>query len=105
MYTDELKRATLVQALIVSDKDKLMVTSVSQSVCKKLGKYVRFVVDINNSEQPGGVQQSTLQGLSTTRNAFSIMITAQRQIQQGDNGVPLTIQVKTRIGYTMISYI
>ena len=95
--TDELKHATLVQALTGSDKDKLMVTSVSQSVfnvCEEFGKYVRFVVDIYNSEQPGGVQQSTLQSLNTTRNAFSIMITAQRQIQQG-NGVPLTIQVKT----------
>ena len=54
--TDKLKHATLVQALIGSDKDKLMVTSVSQSVfnvCEELGKYVKFVVDINNSEEPG----------------------------------------------------
>ena len=31
----------------------------------------------------------------TARNALSVLITAQRQIQLGDNGVPLTIQVKT----------
>ena len=43
---DELKRATLSQVLIGSDKDKLMVTSASQSVfnvCEEFGKYVRFV--------------------------------------------------------------
>lgn len=95
--TDELKRATLTQALVGSDKEKLMIMSVSQSVCsvcEEFGKYIRFVVDINNSEQPGGVQQPTL-STGTARNAFSVLITAQRQIQRGDNGVPLTIQVKT----------
>ena len=97
---DDLKCATLVQALVGSDKEKLMIMSVSQfvcSICKEFGKYIRFVVDIDNSEQPGGVQQSLLQSLttSTARNAFSIMITAQKQIQLGDNGVPFTIQVKT----------
>ena len=43
--TDELKR---VQALVGSDKEKLMITSVSQSVssvCEEFGKYIRFVVD------------------------------------------------------------
>ena len=92
--TAELKRATLTQALVGSDKEKL-IPSVSQSVCvcEELGKYIRFEVDINNSEQPG-VQQPTL-STGTARNAFSVLITAQRQIQQGDNGVPLTIQVKT----------
>ena len=97
--TDELKRATLTQVLVGSDKEKLMITSVSQSVCsvcEEFGKYIRFVVDINNSEQPGGVQQPTLTlSTGTARKAFSVLITAQRQIQQGDNGVPLTIQVKT----------
>ena len=50
--TDELKRATLTQALVGSDKEKLMIMSVSQSVCsvcEEFGKYIRFVVDINNS--------------------------------------------------------
>ena len=92
--TDELKRTTLTQALVGSDKEKLMVTSVSQSVCsvcEEFGKYIRFIVEINDSEQPGVQQLST----GTARNAFSVMITAQRQIQQGDNGVPLTIHVKT----------
>ena len=88
---DELKHATLSQVLIGSDKDKLMVTSASQSVfniCEEFGKYVRFVVET-------GEQAAPLQSLSPTNNVFAVMIAAQRQIQQGDNGVPLTIAVTT----------
>ena len=55
---------------------------------RNFGKYIRFVVDINNS---GGVQQPAV-STGTARNAFSVLITAQRQIQQG---VSWTIQVKT----------
>ena len=36
-----------------------------------------------------------MQSLGTARNTFAFMLAAQRQVQQGDNGVPLTIQVKT----------
>ena len=89
---EELKRATLLQVLVGKDKDKLMVTSATQSVfniCEEFGKYVKFEVEI------GECEQATPQSLSTTRNAFAIMVAAQRQIQQGDNGVPLTVQVKT----------
>ena len=73
--TDELKCATLIQALVGSDKEKLMITTVSQSVCsicEEFGKFIGSVVDIDNSEQPGGVQQSTLQSLttSTARNSL-----------------------------------
>ena len=47
-----------------------------------LHMYVKFVVEV-------GEQAALLQ------NAFAIMAASQRQIQQGDNGVPLAIQVKT----------
>lgn len=78
-------------ASVSKDKDTLMVTSGSQSVfnvCEEFGKYVKFVVEI-------GEEACALQSLGTARNAFAVMLAAQRQVQQGDNGVPLTIQVKT----------
>ena len=40
--TDELKRATLTQALVGSDKEKLMITSVSQSVCCVCGEFGKY---------------------------------------------------------------
>ena len=52
---DELKRATLSQVLVGSNKDKLMVTSASQSVfnvCEEFGKYVKFVVEIGEQAAP-----------------------------------------------------
>ena len=88
---DELKRATLLQVLVGKNNDTLMVTSVSQSVfniCEEFGKYVKFVVEIG--EEVAAAQQSL-----ETRNAFAVMLAAQRQVQQGDNGVPFTILVKT----------
>ena len=88
---DELKRAILLQVLVGKDKNMLMVTSVSQSVfnvCEEFGKYVKYIVEIGEEAAPR-------QGLGTARNAFAIMLAAQKQIQQGDNGVPLTVQVKT----------
>ena len=48
---------------------------------------MKFVVEV-------GEQAAPLRSLSTTRNAFAIMFADQKQIQQGDYGVPLTIPVK-----------
>ena len=90
---DELKRATVSQVMVGKDKDQLMIASATQSVfsiCEEFGKYIKFVVEIN--EQAAG---SSLQSLSTTPNAFQVMFMAQRQLQQGDNGVPFGIPVKT----------
>ena len=89
--TDELKRATLSQVMVGSDKDKLMVTSANQSVsgiCEVFGKYIKFVVQVDEEATPA---------LSTSigRNAFAIMANAQRQLQQGDNGVPFSVPVKS----------
>ena len=70
-----------------------MITSVTQSVfnvCEEFGNYIQFVVEID--EQAVG---SSLQNLSTTPNTFQVMFMAQRQLQQGDNGVPFGIPVKT----------
>ena len=42
--TDELKRATVSQVMVGSDKDKLMVTGANQSVsgiCEEFGKYIK----------------------------------------------------------------
>ena len=55
------------------------------NVCEEFGK---FVVEI-------GEQAAPLQSLNPTKNAFAIMVAAQRQIQQGDNGVPLTTAVSS----------
>ena len=57
------------------------------SVCEEFGKYVKFVVQVNSEE----AAPSTSAG----RNAFAIMTTAQRQLQEGDSGVPFSVPVKT----------
>ena len=52
---NELKRATLMQMLVGSDKDKLMVTSASQlvfNICEEVGKHVKFVVKIGEQAAP-----------------------------------------------------
>ena len=66
-------------------KDKLMGTSVTQSVFYVCEELVKFIVEVGEQVAP--------QSLGTARNAFAIMVAAQRQIQQGDNGVPLTILI------------
>ena len=94
--TDELKRAAVSQVMVGSDKDKLMVTDANQSlsgICEEFGKYIKFVVHVEEATP-------TLLG----RNAFAIMANAQRQLQEGDSGVPFRVPVKTKISCSMTLY-
>ena len=79
------------RVLVGSDKDKLMVTSASHSVCsicEEFGKYEKFLVQLE--------EESPTPCTSASRpNAFTVMATAQRQLQEGDGGVPFSVSVKT----------
>ena len=77
---DELKRATLLQVLVGRDRDKLLWSLVQAS---------RFVVYARNEKLV--MRRRHL----SSRNAFSVMFAAQRQLQESENGVPCSIPVNT----------
>ena len=100
---DELKCATVSQVVVGRDKGQLMITSATQSVfnvCKEFGKCIKLVVEIDEQ-----AAESSLQSLSTTLNNFQIVFMAQRQLQQGDNGAPFGIPVKTNKGRMYIDLV
>ena len=84
---NELKCATLSQVLVGSDKDKLMVTSASQSffnICEEVGKHVKFVIEI-------GEQAAPFQNLNTTKMPLPSWL----QLRGKFSRVPLTTSVNT----------
>jgi hypothetical protein len=91
---DDLAQATLHHVFVEKDKEKTMMTSAHHSIygiCEEFGKYVKFVVKVGG----GGEAAASSRSVSSIPNAFTIMAIAQRQLQNGDNGVPFTISVKT----------
>lgn len=86
---DELKSATIKQVLVGSNVDNLMVVGEKQSVftiCQEFGKFVEFRAEL--------LEKQNVQ-LIPTRNAFDIMVMAQRQAQFGDKGVPAKVLERT----------
>ena len=92
VVSDDLKRATLKKASVGSKQESLMVTNNSQSVCRvcgQFGSYVKLTVEVAEPEQAAAQQEPEM-----LPNAFSIMMSSQRRLQQGENGLPFRKTVK-----------
>ena len=97
--SEDLRRARLLQVAVGNSRDTLMTTSPTQSVinvCESFGKYLKYTVEINLLVS---IATSSTTGVATgsavvLRNAFQVLMAAQRQKQSGDNGLPFAVQEK-----------
>lgn len=85
--SDELRRARLLKSFVGVKADSLMAASNTQYVvriCTQFGSFVKMSVEIVNWN-PGPIQ---------VRNAFTVLMDSQRQLQHGNNGLPFPKTVR-----------